>query len=82
MRSARTRRYAVLASDPRDELDEESGDGFDDAEPEDPEPEEDEPEDDEPDPDESDPDDGPEFEDAASFSLDVPFDDPTRLSVL
>jgi len=69
-----------LASDSRDELDErESVDGFGDAEPEDPEPEEDESEDDE-----SDPDDEPEFEDAASFvfSLDLPFDDPARLSVL
>jgi hypothetical protein len=79
-----------LASDPR-ELDEpESVDGFDDVEPEDPEPEDPEPEDPEPEEEEesededSDPDDEPELEDAASFvfSLDLPFDDPARLSVL
>ncbi len=79
-----------MASDPRDEPDElDSVEGFDDLEPEDPEPEDPEledpePEEDESEDDESDPDDEPEFDDAASFvfSLDVPFDDPTRLSVL
>jgi hypothetical protein len=77
-------RYALLASDPR-ELDElESVDGFDDVEPEDPESEDPEPEEEELEDEDSDPDDEPEPEDAASFvfSLDLPFDDPARLSVL
>jgi hypothetical protein len=77
-----------LASDPRDEFDEldepESVVGF--FDPEDSEPEEDEPDPDEPDSEELDPDDELESEDAASFvfslSLDLPFFDPARLSVL
>jgi hypothetical protein len=70
--------YALLASEPLDELDDfASVDGFDDpeSEPEDPESFEEEPEsEDEPE---------PEFDDDSfDFSLDLPFEDPERLSVL
>jgi hypothetical protein len=79
MRSDAPARYALLASEPPDErVDVESVLGFDSPLPEDPESEDPEPDD------EPESDDEPEPDDAASFvfSLDLPFEEPERLSVL
>ncbi|HEY5172007.1 MAG TPA: hypothetical protein VIK54_09800 [Acidimicrobiia bacterium] len=71
--------YALLASEPLDELDDDSVDGFDGFD--EPEPESDDLESED---DESEPDDDSELDDADSFvrSLDVPFEGLARLSVL
>jgi hypothetical protein len=80
-------RYALLASEPPDDPDEEpedeSPDDFDEPSPDDPEPDDPEPE--EPEPDDPLPeDDESVLDDADSFcfSRGAPFEDPDRLSVL
>jgi hypothetical protein len=76
MRPESPGRYALFASERLDELDDESVEGFDELEPES--------EDLESEGEESELDDDSEPDDADSFvrSLDFPFEDPARLSVL